>query len=432
MRGATREELNPLLSLLERRVGLRLQSNATQVFDAFDALAHELGVGAAELLGRLIVDSALLEELATRLTVAETHFFRIKPQIDALAQTVLPDLERRSAATHALRFWSAGCSTGEEAYTLAILWTQLRSSRDVSILGTDLHPQSLEAARCGRYGEWSFRDTPAEVTDRYFSLVAHESAQPGSPSRAQSLGHRATWQIADSLRQMVRFEVLNLLSADWSHVAQFDLILCRNVMIYFSNPTAQHLVERLAARLRPGGWLMLGPSDPPPLPATLERCRLTVHYEHGAILYRKQPGGPSQPLIVRQSVETLELPPIQALFGLPASLPTSLPTSLPEPPPTKRDPPGTNASFETELQRGMDALEAAQIPLALEALRRAVYLEPRSALAQFLLARVLVDSAQPDRARVALRQAQRLLEGSDPSSDLHRAVTALHLMLEAS
>ena len=116
---------------------------------------------------------------------------------------------------------------------------------------------------------------------------------------------------------------------------------------------------------------------------------------------------------------TLELPPFEA--------------PLPHQPQLLRDAvPVKIADFEVELQLGMNALEATEIPAALAALRRAVYLEPQSALAQFLLAQALVESLQPDRARVVLRQAQRLLRHSDPSSDLQRAVTALNVMLGAS
>ena len=433
----TRDVLVRLLSLLEQRVGLRLQGSAPQALGAFDALADELQISDAEMLERLIGDSALLEKLATQLTIPETHFFRIGPQIDALRELVLPDLERRLVGKRPLRCWSAGCSTGEEAYTLAILAAQGLSPRtELEILGTDLHPQSLEAARRGRYGAWSFRDTPERVRDTHFSVVS-----PGSSLK---------WQIAASLRQRVRFEVLNLLSTDWSVLEQFDLILCRNVMIYFSNATAQHLIERLAGQLQPGGWLILGPSDPPPLHATLERCGFSVRFECGAMLYQKQMAG--QPRAAPPAFATLELPPIKGLRSEFAGKVTPAPVSPPEVAAAAQTP-----DFKFQLQLGMDALEAADIPAALRALRGAVYLEPQSALAQFLLAKTLLDSAQPDRARVALRQAQRLLHSDDsystdlystdlnstdlnstaPSTDLHRtdlhrAVTALSGVLGES
>ena len=401
--------LNPLLSLLEQRVGLRLSSSPAQTLTAFHALADELQLSLAALLERLGNDVALLETLATQLTVPETHFFRIGPQIDALSQTVLPDLERRLLGVRPLQLWSAGCSTGEEAYTLAILAERVCSQHgQIRILGTDLHPQSLEVARRGSYRAWSFRDTPVHVRDRYFSVLTEDLAQDHSPK----------WQIAAKLRQIVRFDSHNLLSADWSMLGRFDLILCRNVMIYFSNTTAQHLIERLAAQLQPSGWLILGPSDPPPLPELLERCGLTVHYVSGAIIYQKQIV-PPPPQATLPTLATLELAASETgMFGFvdPATLTQSqavTPTS----------------DFETELQLGMSALELAELPAALAFLRRAAYLEPQSALAQFLLAKTQLDSAQPDRARVALRQAQRLLQASDSGSDLQRAVAALNVML---
>ena len=435
----TRDVLIPLLSLLEQRVGLRLQSSATQTLAAFDAMAHALNIGADELLERLSNDLALLEELATQLTIPETHFFRIGPQIKALIQTLLPDLARRVVGTRTVQMWSAGCSTGEEAYTLAILAAQTRSLRgEVSILGTDLHPASLNAARRGLYGAWSFRDTPKAVRDTYFEEIPYDrssilsreqsSTLPREHTREQTREHSTKWQIAPHLRQMVRFEALNLLSADWSQLERFDLILCRNVMIYFSNLTAQHLIERLAAQLQPGGWLMLGPSDPPPLPSTLERCGLSVRFESEAIVYQKQLTEVSLPRSASPSVPTLELPVLAASMS---SFEAAMP---PEPRVLSHDAVVTVADFEQQLQLGMDALEISDYPVALAALRRAVYLEPQSALAQFLLAQTLLDSLQPDRARVAVRQAQRLLllGNSNPMSELHRAVTALSVMLGES
>ena len=419
-----RDVLPQLLSLLEQRVGLRLNASATQVLAAFDALNEQLQISPAQLLERLSGDSALLEKLATQLTIPETHFFRIKPQIDALRDLVLPDLERRLAAQRPLRCWSAGCSTGEEAYTLAILAVQGLSARtEVEILGTDLHPQSLEVARRGTYGAWSFRDTPEQVREQFFATA--------------SRGTSPAWRIADHLRQQVQFSVLNLLNPDWSPLERFDLILCRNVMIYFSNATAQHLIERFAAQLQPGGWLILGPSDPPPLHDTLERAGFSVRYERGAMLYQKRMAGQ-----VAQSAPvfaTLELPPIEGLmfdFGPPIS-----PAPVP-PPEVAAAAPLTD--FQHQLQLGMGALEADDIPAALTALRRAAYLEPLSALAQFLLAKTLLGSAQPDRARIALRQAKRLLHDRDSQigevdadlhssdADLQRAVTALSVMLGES
>ncbi len=418
-----RTVLQPLLCLLEQRVGLRLEANATQTLAAFDALADQLKLSQVLLLERLTCDPALLEKLATQLTIAETHFFRIAPQIAALRELVLPELERRLAGKRPLSLWSAGCSTGEEAYTLAILAAQGLSARtELWILGTDLHPDSLEAARRGSYRAWSFRDTPEHVRERYFRKSIIEPASHQSPE----------WQIAAKLRGMVRFELHNLLSADWQAMERFDLILCRNVMIYFSNFTAQRLIERLAAQLQPSGWLILGPSDPPPLPATLEHCGLSVRYVPGAIIYQKNVEQKNA-LQTATEVKTVAQPPEKSLRPLATlELPLSEAQMLGFGGPIAQvfsQPVNTPADFETELQLGMSALERDDLPAALEALRRAAYLEPQSALAQFLLAKTLLDSAQPTRARVALRQAERWLPISDSSGDLQRAISALSVML---
>ncbi len=431
-------------ALLEARVGLRVPADARSLAEGLEGLVRETGLSPDALHARLLLDTALLARLATALTVPETHFFRIKPQMDALFKVVLPDLASRGRA---LNLWSAGCSTGEEAYTLAILALRQRALRGlrVNVLGSDLHPGSLETARAARYSAWSFRDTPGHIRESYFD--AHSSTQ---------------WQVRPEVRDGVRFEVLNLLQTDWGLERRMDLILCRNVMIYFSNLTAQRLIERFADQLQPGGWLVLGPSDPPPLPATLQRAGLQVRFEDGAILYRKVAGAravnalnPSLDASSQGSARapTLELSP----SSLPAPRPTK-PSGLPvaaRPPQTSSEPVSPNPTLEippalldaafvpsAELREGLNALESADVAGALTALRRAAYLEPDSAFVQFALAQALLSSGQHARARVALREALRLvqdlpdgamLERSGLSvADLRRGVAAMNVMLGAT
>ncbi len=438
-----------LLQLLERRTGLRLAGQAAQVLEEFRELERDLRLSSAELLERLADDPALLERLATRFTVPETYFFRVTPQMEALRRVVLPSL--MNLESRRLRFWSAGCSTGEEVYTLAILLAETLPIADwnLNVLGTDLNPDSLKTAQAGTYGAWSFRDTPPELRLQHFETDG------------------VRWKPRPELRQMTAFRELNLLEADWGLTERFELILCRNVTIYFAASTAQRVYERLAARLQPGGWLVLGPSDPPPDKTTLEHARLQAHFENGAILYQKtQPAPPAvNPRPARRQAEpSLPKPPppkprvtMGPVTGSVDPAPVLAESTVPESVVARSVVAGSVVagsvvleSAEAWLQTGLAQLEANQPDAALVALRRAVYLEPRSPLAQFALARAFQSVGEPRRARAALRQARRRLaamsggtdSGSDEATtalglgftvlDLRRALEALSVMLGAA
>jgi chemotaxis protein methyltransferase CheR len=419
-----------LLHLLERRTGLRLAGQAAQVLEEFRELERDLRLSSAELLERLADDSALLERLATRFTVPETYFFRVTPQMEALRRVILPSL--MSLESRRLRCWSAGCSTGEEVYTLAILLAETLPVADwnLGVLGTDLNPDSLQTAQAATYGAWSFRDTPPELRLRHFETDG------------------VRWKPRPELRQMTAFRELNLLEADWGLTERFELILCRNVTIYFAASTAQRVYERLAARLQPGGWLVLGPSDPPPSKTTLDHARLQAHFENGAILYQKTQPTKAAPSAAnpRPAQRQAEPSPPKPRVTLRPVVDSVDPRAAPAPDSPAPESPVLE-SAEAWLQTGLAQLEANQPDAALVALRRAVYLEPRSPLAQFALARAFQSVGEPRRARAALRQARRGLAATGTGSasdeatelglgftvlDLRRALEALSVMLGAA
>ena len=174
----------------------------------------------------------------------ETYFFREYNHFDALLNLVLPDLNQRKRR---LRFWCAGCSTGEEPYTLRIVLEEARAARrvgDVEILATDISHQVIDRAREGEYGERAVRMVPADLMKRHF---IEES--------------EGCFRVSRAVQEGVEFRVHNLLG-DQPPTGPFDLIFCRNVMIYFDKPTQRRLVDDCFARvLDPKGYLFVGHSE---------------------------------------------------------------------------------------------------------------------------------------------------------------------------
>ena len=185
--------------------------------------------------------------LITELTIGETFFLREHGQFDFLSTTVLTQL-RVSAAHRPLRFWSAGCATGEEPYSIAMTLKEAAWPGKASILGTDLAFARLIAARRARYTAWSMRGVSESVIARYFEKQGKQ------------------FLLRADVRKEVEFRVLNLASTDYpspgSGIEQMDVIFCRNVLIYFDFDTIAEIAGRLIASLAPGGWLFLGASDP--------------------------------------------------------------------------------------------------------------------------------------------------------------------------
>lgn len=183
-------------------------------------------------------------EMVDALTTNKTSFLREHAHFDFLRDHVLPTLGDN------VRVWSAGCSSGEEAYTLGMILldaNMLHPDRDTRILATDISQRMLTAARAGVYSSEIMSDVPADWQRRYWTRV---------PSSDETGAYSAT----PALRESVRFAPLNLMD-HWPMRGPFDAIFCRNVMIYFDKQTQQRLVERFWALLRPGGFLFVGHSE---------------------------------------------------------------------------------------------------------------------------------------------------------------------------
>lgn len=188
-------------------------------------------------------------ELISALTTNVSHFFREDHHFDRMKEEVLPDLHRKLQAGKRVRIWSAGCSNGQEPYSIAMTFLEfgaLPAGADFKILATDIDAKVISFARKGQYDENMLSGLPKPLRDSYFKPV----------KQAQS----DTWQAGDSLKNLVSFKELNLLDT-WPMKGTFDVIFCRNVVIYFDEKTQGVLWKKFSATLHAGGWLFLGHSE---------------------------------------------------------------------------------------------------------------------------------------------------------------------------
>jgi chemotaxis protein methyltransferase CheR len=197
----------------------------------------------------LLYDRNRDEELASIvdiLTVNETYFFREQNQLKAFSEEVLPELKSANREGKKLRIWSAGCSTGEEPYTIAMLILEkgFMYNWDIEIVGSDINQRVLQAARSGTYRKNSFR-----TTDQYFL-------------RKYFREEDSMFRISDTVKQYVNFNHLNLLDPfKIKLIGSVDIIFCRNVLIYFDQASRKKVVEMFNERLVDGGYLLLGHAE---------------------------------------------------------------------------------------------------------------------------------------------------------------------------
>jgi chemotaxis protein methyltransferase CheR len=236
-----------LADFLEQRTGQRVSSARSWRIDAaLRPIIRELGLETLEQLAERIGKDDT--RLATRVTEAllnnETSFFRDMAMFDGMRDNVLPSLRASRAAMKRLRIWSAGCSTGQEAYSLAMMLAEDEASWHgwrVDILGTDVSAATVTRARRGAYSQFEIqRGLPVRTMLRCFAQVGTE------------------WAIDPALKQRVRFGAHNLLDPA---PGRFDLILCRNVLMYLEPVARRAVFDRLAVALDPGGVLMLGAGE---------------------------------------------------------------------------------------------------------------------------------------------------------------------------
>lgn len=442
-------------AVLAERAGLHFAPTRQPAAEsAMRRVQRDFGIAEPiELARRVAREDPVLDALLAEVTIGETYFFRESGQLDVLRDVVFPGFRARRGAARPLRVWSAGCASGEEPYTLAILLREGGWRNGFTVLGTDVARPRLHAAERGRYTRWSLRGVAEERVTRYF-------IQRGSH-----------YFLRPELRAAVEFRPLNLADDGWpggeSGIGAMDVVLCRNVLIYFDRDTVAAVARRLLASLGDDGWLLLGASDP--MLADLVPCETVV--TGAGLAYRRQgaggdvvrawPGLAAAPAAAAAAVEVVSpfdpaafLPPATADAAVPADAPPPIRPTVAAPGAAPGDPAARAEAARAALaDRPDDAAawaglvralgDAGQVeeaerlcaaaldrcPASAElaylhavllahgghhgasaaAARRALYVDRSLAVAQLALGAALVREGHAAAARRAFRAAERLL-----------------------
>lgn len=315
-----------------------------------------------------------LDCLIEELTIGETHFFRHPELFQALQQTILPEVIERNQCRRRLRIWSAGSSIGAEAYTVSILLRSCFAERirdwDVSILGTDINRSYLSQAVRAQFENWALRGTSDEVKERCFTRCG------------------AYWELRPEYKQDVSFLYHNLAKhacpSLLHNLAAFDVVLCRNVMIYFSPTVIERIVENLRRCLADGGWLLVGHAEHNP--KTFRDYR-TISFD-GVIAYRR----------IDRS-EPAERPSHEAGYRTPQ-------LSVPSRPPCEDERPARRISHSRPMPTSLSPTESRSV------------CEPRVEPAEI---RTLADQGDLEAAAV---QCRRLIQARklDPTGHFYQAL----------
>ena len=239
-----------LAGLLEARTGQQLtMSRRWRIETALSALLRERGIGTLDELITILVmgkEPKLSDQVVEALLNNETYFFRDRTPFDVLSRHALPNLAIKRASKKKLRIWSAGCSTGQEVYSLAMLFAEQAEQWrgwTIDVLGTDVSQTVIDKAKAGAYTQFEVqRGLAITQTIRWFEETADG------------------WKVVDPLRKQVRFQVHNLLEQP-PGLGSFDVVLCRNVVLYLSAEKKTLAFDRLASAMAPDGYFMLGAGE---------------------------------------------------------------------------------------------------------------------------------------------------------------------------
>jgi chemotaxis protein methyltransferase CheR len=264
----TTEDFNKIAQILHSHAGIALaEGKAALVYSRLAKRLRSLGLRSFREYCALVEDSREIDErqaMMAALTTNVTRYFREPHHFDHLRDQVLPKLIDRAKRGGRIRLWSAACSNGQEPYSMAITVLAAlpdAANLDVKILATDIDPNMVSEGRAGVYREEAIMPVPVDLRRRWFKKAGQDR-----------------WEVADELRTLVSFRELNLIG-DWPMKGKFDVIFCRNVVIYFDEPTQERVWSRFAPMLEPGGTLYIGHSERVSGPATqvFETTGLTTY-----------------------------------------------------------------------------------------------------------------------------------------------------------
>lgn len=250
------KKLEPsFMELIHNRYGLVIHVNqAQELLKTIATACNKFNYQPQDYLEQLkkcSSNSSLLADLVAAITVGESYFFRDKNQMELLQKKLLPDLINKKSKEFTLKIWSAGCSSGEEIYTIAMLLAELIPNIDIwdlCLLGTDINTTALQKAAAATYGQWSMRAIPEKYLQRYF------------------VKKDRTYTLSPEISNLVQFKYLNLCDNTYPSIIngifEVDLILCRNVLIYFDNELAAKIMRKMSVCMSANAYLLLGASDP--------------------------------------------------------------------------------------------------------------------------------------------------------------------------
>jgi len=467
-----------IAALLLDRTGLVFSDSRKASAEALLRRAmQKAGAASADDYVARLGDARVLDDLVAQVTVGETYFFRDPGQFELLRSTILPALMALHPPSHVIKLWSAGCASGEEAYSLAILCEEMGIGDRINILATDISRPVLARAREAVYSRWSLRGVDPERVNRWF--------EPQS----------GKFVLANRVRRRVSFDYLNLAGDAYptmlTGVRDVDVVFCRNVLIYFDDRSVERVGRRLLDALAVGGWLFTGPSDPSLPAAPPFRCQPTkggLIYQHteptlgwAANVRRLAVDLPAEPVPPIDIILAATLPPHDG-----AAPPEDSSAAEADAPPVAEARNGTPAEVvQTAAGAADDGLANQIIALlnageravaeqlaaeaagthpdtpcyqfihalalielnryaeAADALRRALYLDSSLAMAQLALATVMWRLGEIERARTAYGAAHRLfleheqddlvpLADGASAGDLASVVQAQMVLLDAA
>lgn len=303
-------QLDKIADLVAERIGLHFPPERRRDLErGLQAAAADFEFGDVESCLHWLSSSPLtkyqVEVLASHLTVGETYFFREKKSLQIVEESILPELIKSRRSDRRLRIWSAGCCTGEEPYTIAIILAKIIPDLErwnVTLLATDINSRFLSKASAGIYSDWSFRDTPEWIQSKYFRKT-------GS----------ANFELISQVKDLVTFAYLNLAEDAFPSLTNntnaMDIIFCRNVLMYLAPRHVRAIARKFFRCLTDSGWLVVSPIDT----SHELSSQLAIVHRSGAILYRK--GSPS--------LESDLIFPAEQPYG--SGISSAASTPLPEP-----------------------------------------------------------------------------------------------------